>query len=183
MIDAFYENKTLVLLLADRPAPELLAIDDEQRSSSAFDEVRELKVSNWYGVIIYEDLTIQVFAFDRTVSRLLEMQSVDYVKYCLENKPIGPDFIAKTLKSSKLPTAEIDVLWHHYRIGSIDEHGQNGEEYLNRDSFLVALQDIGSYLSVNRDDIKHVLNSWKHKASHRIEYSDFRDAVQKIAAL
>ena len=43
-------------------------------------------------------LYLQVFAFDRTISRLLEIQSVEYVQSSLAAHPQGPDWILQAAK-------------------------------------------------------------------------------------
>lgn len=58
LVDALYECHTLVYCLADDEPLKLLTVSEEDRARSTHDEV---------------------FAFDRTVSRLLEMQSESYV--------------------------------------------------------------------------------------------------------
>jgi hypothetical protein len=59
LVDALYECGTLIYVLADAEPMELLAVSDEDRARSTHDEL---------------------FAFDRTISRLLEMQSASYVE-------------------------------------------------------------------------------------------------------
>lgn len=59
LIDALYECNTLVYVLADAEPLDLLQLSEEDRGRSTKDEI---------------------FAFDRTISRLLEMQSAYYVE-------------------------------------------------------------------------------------------------------
>lgn len=59
LIDALYESGTLVYVLADAEPLDLLELTEDERSRSTKDEI---------------------FAFDRTISRLLEMQSSSYVE-------------------------------------------------------------------------------------------------------
>jgi hypothetical protein len=74
LIDALYEGRVLVCLHAESEVPRLLNVSEEEKWSTPFDEVDCLPR--------HSDLTFlsQVFAFDRTVSRLLEMQSQDYLR-------------------------------------------------------------------------------------------------------
>eukprot|EP00981_Chlorochromonas_danica_P009167 scaffold2523_cov180-Ochromonas_danica.AAC.2 len=58
LVDALYEHKVLTLFQADRPAHGLYSSEEKGAGNMAYDEA---------------------FAFDRTVSRLLEMQSKEYV--------------------------------------------------------------------------------------------------------
>ena len=86
---------------------ELLVVDDEQRKTSTFDEL---------------------FAFDRTISRLLEMQSIEYVKTSLEKHTQGKELLRKLLADVKARHDSEDYinwtirkLWQEYRIGTVDE--------------------------------------------------------------
>jgi hypothetical protein len=63
----------LVCLHAESEVPRLLNVSEEEKWSTPFDEVRPLLCSR-------DPALLQVFAFDRTVSRLLEMQSQDYLR-------------------------------------------------------------------------------------------------------
>jgi len=85
MIDTFYDLKIFVLISADVDVPELFSTDGAEDTR---DELRHLM----------DDLNLEpeseeaaanvfsgdeeVFAFDRTVSRLMEMQSADYKEKC-----------------------------------------------------------------------------------------------------
>lgn len=110
LIDALYDHKVLVLLGAEAEAMQLLDVDDSQRQlqASAIDEV---------------------FAFDRTVSRLMEMQSSDYVRTALESKPVGKDFFAALLRPRGADAVEAELVphdvarrcWRRYRLGTKDE--------------------------------------------------------------
>lgn len=58
LIDTLYERKTKLIMSADAPVETLFRADSDDKASSAIDEI---------------------FAWDRTVSRLMEMQSQDYL--------------------------------------------------------------------------------------------------------
>lgn len=110
LIDALYDHKVLVLLGAAAEATQLLDVDDGQRQlqAAAVDEV---------------------FAFDRTVSRLMEMQSSDYVRAALESRPSGKDFFATLLRQRAADAAQTERVvhdvarrcWRRYRLGTRDE--------------------------------------------------------------
>ncbi|CAH1959611.1 unnamed protein product [Acanthoscelides obtectus] len=81
LIDALYDNQTKVIITADAPIKELFFVP-ENRDKSITDDQRmlmdDLKIGD-------QDLSAniftgdeEIFAFDRTVSRLTEMQSEDY---------------------------------------------------------------------------------------------------------
>ncbi|KAG5879661.1 hypothetical protein JTB14_021464 [Gonioctena quinquepunctata] len=80
LIDALYDNKTKVIITAEVPIKQLFFIEDGPREIS--DESRMLMDDLKMGE---NDLTAnifsgaeEIFAFDRTLSRLSEMQSEDY---------------------------------------------------------------------------------------------------------
>ena len=74
LVDALYESHTQLFVLAEAAPLDLLSITADERKSSIHDEL---------------------FAFDRTASRLLEMQSESYVKDCLSrhNQVYYPFFV------------------------------------------------------------------------------------------
>ena len=76
LVDALYENHTQLFILADAMPLDLLELSEETRRNTTFDEV---------------------FAFDRTVSRLLEMQSESYVRECKNRYTHGVSWLRKKL--------------------------------------------------------------------------------------
>ena len=62
LIDVLYEESVLLVTLADAPPMELFEITESERNESSHDEI---------------------FAFDRTISRLMEMQTEVYMQDCL----------------------------------------------------------------------------------------------------
>jgi cell division protein ZapE len=75
LVDALYEARTRVIFLADAGPFELLQVSDAEKQSSTHDEM---------------------FAFDRTVSRLLEMQSSEYWSSCSQSRPVGVDYLLQS---------------------------------------------------------------------------------------
>lgn len=108
LVDALYEQKSLLLISAQTDACSLLDVDPVQK------EVESATID-------------EVFAFDRTASRLLEMQSIDYLQHALESRPDGIEFLQSVMPCTDTAMA-IDgkdslilALWHHYRLGTTDE--------------------------------------------------------------
>jgi hypothetical protein len=93
-IDAVYESKSLLLVLADSDPIKLLQIDDETRKTAAYDEVSCFYFLTFLFLMFWFP---QIFAFDRTISRLLEMQSTDYVKKSLETFHQGQDYLGNNI--------------------------------------------------------------------------------------
>jgi hypothetical protein len=52
LIDALYENKVLLLLLADTDAPSLLELDREARQSALYDEVSAFYMYSFIRLLI-----------------------------------------------------------------------------------------------------------------------------------
>jgi hypothetical protein len=78
LIDALYDETVQVIILAEESPLKLLQISPDDKAASSFDEV---------------------FAFDRTISRLLEMQSVSYFQAAVARHGLSPrDKLAKILK-------------------------------------------------------------------------------------
>jgi hypothetical protein len=78
LVDALYESKTLLFVLSEGPPLEILKLTEAEKKSSSFDEV---------------------FAFDRTLSRLLEMQSTPYVDAWSKSFVTGEEFLTNIFKS------------------------------------------------------------------------------------
>ena len=66
LIDSLYEANVVVIMLAAAAPMDLLQISPEEKRNAAYDEV---------------------FAYDRTVSRLLEMSSLPYLESCHARRP------------------------------------------------------------------------------------------------
>lgn len=103
LIDALYEGGVTLVALAAAPPTQLLPLSPDEKASS-YDEV---------------------FAFDRTISRLLEMQSQPYVTASKEKRPGEVDAIRQILigpgasqSGGSVPTSlkslHINALWHIY---------------------------------------------------------------------
>jgi len=91
LIDALYDHQTKVVVTADRDAITLFEVSEEDRKTSVADEI---------------------FAWDRTVSRLTEMQSTKYLSEAIRR--LDPsDFLGQfTLKA--LTDEDIKQMWLRY---------------------------------------------------------------------
>jgi hypothetical protein len=120
------------------------------------------------------------------------MQSVDYIKYCLENKPMGKDIIAKLIVSpSNMKDDDcILSLWSHYRIGCKDEEGNSHQRvrFMRKDSFTVALHDIGEHManlegnsqSPLSNKISGLITHWKRSNVHTISFAEFQETFKNV---
>lgn len=100
LVDTLYERKTKLIISADAPVESLFVADATDKSSSAIDEI---------------------FAWDRTVSRLMEMQSQEYLlqrAVSLSKEEYWHQFDLNSIKDE-----DIEELWWRFdvdRSGSID---------------------------------------------------------------
>lgn len=127
LVDALYERKVLVLWQADCDVKDLLAAEDINGSISSYDEV---------------------FAFDRTVSRLLEMQSHEYL-----------------LQSCKLS----DTAIFHNNHGSGGSNGSTQNESLAAILRLSDCLNIGSCSAAHPDIVRMMERLWR---KYRIGFTD-----------
>lgn len=91
LIDAFYERHTKLVCTADRDPVRLFEVSAEDKTNSTFDEV---------------------FAWDRTVSRLIEMQSVKYLSE-LARTLDGDQFLGQ-FNFKALTDEDITEMWRRY---------------------------------------------------------------------
>ena len=73
MVDIFYENKTKLIISAEKEPQELFVTDGVDDDG---EEIADLLGTAEYTTVEKDE----VFAFGRTVSRLMEMQSVEYLR-------------------------------------------------------------------------------------------------------
>lgn len=111
MVDAFYEKHTKLVCTADLEPYTLFSLSEEEKRNSTFDEV---------------------FAWDRTVSRLIEMQSVKYLsevtRLMSSDEFLGQFDLAALLEDEK------KELWRRY---DFDDSG-----CLDRQKVRVMFEDI-----------------------------------------
>eukprot|EP00397_Hematodinium_sp_SG-2012_P022661 GEMP01023494.1.p1 GENE.GEMP01023494.1~~GEMP01023494.1.p1 ORF type:complete len:590 (-),score=101.69 GEMP01023494.1:727-2391(-) len=100
LIDTLYERKTKLIISADAPVETLFVAESPDKSSSAIDEI---------------------FAWDRTVSRLMEMQSQEYLLHKAQSMDTQEYWHQFDIDS--LQDGDIEELWWRYdcdRSGTID---------------------------------------------------------------
>lgn len=91
MIDSFYERHTKLVCTAGKDALTLFEVTEEEKKNSAFDEV---------------------FAWDRTASRLTEMQSVEYLSEWARDMQ-GEQFLTQ-YELTTLSDDDITDMWIRY---------------------------------------------------------------------
>lgn len=91
LIDTFYERHTKVVCLADEDPVHLFTVTDEEKRTSVADEI---------------------FAWDRTVSRLLEMQSVKYLSE--QARSLDGDQFLGQFDLQALSDDDLHEMWRRY---------------------------------------------------------------------
>jgi len=91
LIDAFYERHVKLVCTADRDPISLFEVSEDDKKNSSFDEI---------------------FAWDRTVSRLIEMQSTKYLSEAIRSMS-GEQFLGQ-FKLKSLSDDDIAEMWRRY---------------------------------------------------------------------
>lgn len=102
MVDAFYERHTKLVCTADLDPISLFHVTEEERNTSVADEI---------------------FAWDRTVSRLIEMQSVKYLSE--QMRAIDSEQFLGQFNLQALTDDDLVEMWRRYDAddsGEIDEN-------------------------------------------------------------
>jgi predicted ATPase len=110
-VDAFYERHTKLIITAAEDPISLFYVSKEDRASSVADEI---------------------FAWDRTVSRLMEMQSVKYLSE--QSRALDSAEFLGQFQMRSLADEDIMELWRHY---DADDSGE-----LDMDELRILLEDL-----------------------------------------
>eukprot|EP00515_Schizochytrium_aggregatum_P008763 CAMPEP_0202078582 /NCGR_PEP_ID=MMETSP0964-20121228/6018_1 /ASSEMBLY_ACC=CAM_ASM_000500 /TAXON_ID=4773 /ORGANISM="Schizochytrium aggregatum, Strain ATCC28209" /LENGTH=454 /DNA_ID=CAMNT_0048645895 /DNA_START=6 /DNA_END=1370 /DNA_ORIENTATION=+ len=135
MIDTFYDAKTKVVIHARAPMNDLLdkaGVDDDRRSADAADAGVDEDDAAYVGSSSNID---EIFAFDRTLSRLHEMNRADYLTQASKRADrLGPspvrflsqlkghgknggsadDVASVSLENQAMTAQDIQMLWERY---------------------------------------------------------------------
>lgn len=117
-----------LIVSADAAPTELLDMTADDKANCSFDEV---------------------FAFDRTVSRLLEMRSVEYISRV--TRPQGVDFMDIVLMDQSLmdPNALFREIWNHYSY-HCEVVDNKVVDTISRDDVRAAMKDVMLYASIKQ---------------------------------
>jgi len=135
LIDAFYERHTKLVCTANRDPITLFEFTEDERKNSTFDEI---------------------FAWDRTASRLIEMQSVKYL--CEVARLIDGEQFLGQFNIMSLSDEDLAEIWRRY------DRDDDGE--INQAELRVMLEDILE----------------KHKGHRNLTDDVFSICLQKINA-
>jgi predicted ATPase len=133
MIDAFYERHTKLVCTADRDPITLFTVTEEEKKTSVADEI---------------------FAWDRTVSRLIEMQSTKYLSEVVRSMD-GDEFLTM-FNMKSLSDDDISEMWRRY------DRDDSGE--------------------IDMSELKHMLEDImeKHKGHRNVAEEIFEECLETI---
>lgn len=136
LVDALYENNVIVVILAEKEPLRLLELTDDERQSANFDEV---------------------FAFDRTVSRLLEMSSLPYIDACRKKRPQEVDSVKaivdelKGVSNGSMTTQHMRDVWDIYVLNLDKDGGRYDVNTMSTAEYHVLLSDMMQVCNSNRE--------------------------------
>jgi AFG1-like ATPase len=161
-IDALYEGHVHVIASADQVPLKLLNVSAEERKTSHFDEM---------------------FAFDRTVSRLLEMQSLAYIETINQTQLYGCDLVEKLVpvraSAQANNEAVVEKLWDYYKVPhivGIDEHAIPSQAV---HACIRDIQLVAAYRTKSQPQLEPVEVS---DESHLVSKQDFISRVARALA-
>jgi predicted ATPase len=125
-IDTFYEHNVKVIISAETPITEIFQPYGEVTGDHQGREQKEEQHGDLLGTKEYVQTTKdEFFAFDRTVSRLIEMQSVEYNLKAKVDMVDGDDIDTMTqFLEGPIDDDSIEKLWMRYDLdanGKLDE--------------------------------------------------------------
>jgi len=146
MIDAFYERHTKLVCTADLDAINLFYVSEEDKRTSVADEI---------------------FAWDRTASRLIEMQSVKYLSE-FGRKMEGDQFLGMF----NMNTLSDDDLFEFWRRYDRDDSGE-----IDHDELKLFLQDVievtKGHRNVAPEVFEECLNAMDTDKNGSISFEEF----------
>jgi len=158
LIDTFYERHTKLVCVAAREPMTLFSFTEDDKKNSTFDEI---------------------FAWDRTVSRLIEMQSVKYLSEACRSID-GEQFLGQ-FNLTSLSDDDLAEMWRRYDrddSGEIDQdelrvmledmlEKHQGHRNLSDDVFTVCMNEIDSDQNgvISYEEFEHFLKDYTRVSS------------------
>jgi predicted ATPase len=153
MIDSFYERHTKLVCTADNDPQDLFFVTEEERKTSVADEI---------------------FAWDRTVSRLIEMQSVKYLSE--QARTLDSEQFLGQFNLHSLTEDDLADMWRRY---DADDSGEIDDSELRS-----MLEDLIEKSQGHRNLSDEVLNLCKEKidldGNGKIDYDEFTQYFRDI---
>eukprot|EP00406_Dinophysis_acuminata_P073293 CAMPEP_0179243954 /NCGR_PEP_ID=MMETSP0797-20121207/17808_1 /TAXON_ID=47934 /ORGANISM="Dinophysis acuminata, Strain DAEP01" /LENGTH=576 /DNA_ID=CAMNT_0020951455 /DNA_START=83 /DNA_END=1814 /DNA_ORIENTATION=+ len=157
LIDAFYEFRTKLVFISERKSHEIFSIDPSVDKKTAVQD--------------------EIFAWDRTVSRITEMSSIDYLRAHSQKLPYTEFWGQMDL--SHFTDEEIDEAWHRY---DVDDSGE-----LDSEEMKVLLLEVKKYqekkehVDLSPSEFTDVWNAFDNDLDGTIDKDEFRSFVKKYS--
>lgn len=157
LIDAFYEFRTKLVFISERKTHEIFSIDAGVDKKTAVQD--------------------EIFAWDRTVSRITEMSSIDYLRAHSQKLPYTEFWGQMDL--SHFTDEEIDEAWHRY---DVDDSGE-----LDSEEMRVLLLEVKKYqekkehVDLSPSEFTDIWNAFDNDLDGTIDKDEFRSFVKKYS--
>jgi len=156
LIDAFYERHTKLVCTADRDPITLFEVSEDEKRNSNFDEI---------------------FAWDRTASRLIEMQSVKYLSEVTRSMD-GEQFLGQ-FKLSSLFEDDLLEMWRRY---DRDDSG-----HIDQAELRIMLEDIlemhKGHRNISDEVFANCLQTIDENGDGSIDYNEFEKYLRDFSTV
>lgn len=148
MIDTFYDQNTMVILGTEVPLEDLLDRGDvmsEDDTKKIADQIQEVDIIGDAAYVPARSNIDEIFAFDRTMSRLHEMQRADYLQRGRERakqQGSSPVRFLSQFEHSDLSEGDINLLFERY--------DRNSDGVIDNKELKAILADITLFRSGHR---------------------------------
>jgi len=156
MVDAFYEKHTKLVCTADEDPIRLFYVTEEDKKTSVADEI---------------------FAWDRTVSRLIEMQSTKYLS--MVSRQMDGDQFLGMFSLTSLTTDDLDDLWRRY------DRDDNGT--IDTDELRIMLEDVlekyQGHRNVTDEVLALVMDEIDLDKNGVVDYEEFEKCMKDFTSI
>jgi predicted ATPase len=153
LVDTFYERKVKLIIRAGADAPDIFTFETMDKATAVQDEI---------------------FAWDRTVSRLIEMQSEDYLKAQAQEVPVEEYWAMFDL--ARISDDDIERIWLRY--------DDDGSKELDRKEFRKLAEDIihatGGDRNISESVVEEIFQEVDTNQNGLVDMEEFRTFAQKI---
>jgi predicted ATPase/Ca2+-binding EF-hand superfamily protein len=156
LVDTFYERHTKLVCTAETSCADLFYVSEEEKRTSQFDEV---------------------FAWDRTASRLTEMQSIEYLTDV--SRRIDAEQFAAQFDFDALADEDLVELWRRY---DADDSGVLDEDEIS-EMFADILEKKVGHRNIPRSVVKHCFQVMDEDNSGGIDFDEFKKLTEMVSLI
>jgi len=173
MIDTFYDQQMLLFMHARAPMEHMLdrgSVQSEEDVEKMVEQIQEVDLIGDAAYVPSRSNIDEVFAFDRTLSRLHEMQSSNYFKQArakLKERRQSPVRFFSEMEHSNLTKSDIERMWERYDL--------NSDGVIDEEELREMLKDITLFQSGH----KHVPEEVFQEVLDRIRHGSTTNEIQK----